>query len=76
MSDDRLDRIEAKIDALATSQTELRTDVMSLQTGQTDLRRHIGVLHEEVLDRIKGLADHAIPGQRGGPILRAQDQGA
>ena len=69
MSEERFARIETKLDNLSKGQEELKRDVgglkvdvrgltqdvSGLKTGQIDLRRHMGVLHEEVLDRIQAL---------------------
>jgi chromosome segregation ATPase len=35
----------------------LKTDVAGLKADVADSRRHMGVLHEEVLDRIKGIRE-------------------
>jgi len=42
---------------LKTDVAVLKTDVAVLKTDVKDLRRHMGVLHEEVLDRIKGIGE-------------------
>jgi len=57
MSEERFDRIEARLDRLEGGQEALRADV-------GDLRRHMGVLHEEVLDRIQTLAFDPAPLRR------------
>jgi hypothetical protein len=36
----------------------LKTDVAELKTDGRDLRRHMGVLHEEVLDRLRGIGEN------------------
>lgn len=69
--DGRFDRLEARMDGfqagldevkidvacLKTDVAGLRTDVTGLQTEVKDLRRHMGVLHEEALDRIQGIRE-------------------
>ena len=71
MSDERLDRFEHRLDKLGVDvgvlQTDvamlktdvavLKTDVGGLKTDVSDLRRYMGVLHEEVLDRIRGIGE-------------------
>ena len=77
MSDDRLARIEGRLEELVVGQAELRTevgglrgdvaelkedvgelksDVRRLDSRVDDVQRHMRVLHEDVIDRIKGLA--------------------
>ncbi len=91
MSDDRLARIEGRLEELVVGQAELRTevgglrgdvaelkedvgglkvdvaelkedvgelksDVRRLDSRVDDVQRHMHVLHEDVIDRIKGLA--------------------
>lgn len=70
MSEERFKKIETKLDNLGKGQEELKRDVgglkkdvsglkkdvNDLKIGQVELRRHMGVLHEEVLDRIQALA--------------------
>ena len=62
MAEDRLERIENKLDGLVqdvgTLKTDvgtLKADVSTLKVGQVERRRHMEVLHEEVLDRIKAV---------------------
>ena len=71
MSEERFDRIDKRFDGLEANvqvlQTDvavlqadvavLKTDVAVLKTDVRDLRRHMGVLHEEVLDRIRGIRE-------------------
>lgn len=57
MSEDRFDRIDTRLDRLEHGQEALRAEV-------GDLRRHMGVLHEEVLDRIQTLAFDPAPLRR------------
>jgi chromosome segregation ATPase len=54
----KADVAELKTDVatLKVDVRELKSDVSGLKSGQDDLRRYMGVLHEEVLDRIKSLA--------------------
>jgi len=40
---------------LEAGQTNLETRVGALETGQRDLRRHVHVLHEGIIDRMKAL---------------------
>jgi hypothetical protein len=47
MSEERFDRIESQLQVL---ETRLRTDV-------TELRRYMGVIHEDLVDRIRGGGD-------------------
>ena len=63
MSEERLAKVEqnlAKVEQrLANVEQNLdgmQVDITDLKHGQDDLKRHMGVLHEEVLDRIKTLA--------------------
>ena len=58
----RVVRLEGGQVELQGGQAELRADVNDLKVGQAelgvafvDLRRHMGVLHEEVLDSIRAL---------------------
>jgi chromosome segregation ATPase len=62
----KTDVAELKTDVgqLKTDVVGLRGDVQDLKTGQDDLRRYIGVLHEEVLDRIQTLAFDPTPLRR------------
>jgi hypothetical protein len=62
MNDERLSRIEAKLDTmqggLADVQgglAEVRGGLTEVQGGLTDLRRHMDVLHEDVLDRLNAV---------------------
>jgi chromosome segregation ATPase len=56
----KTDVAELKTDVaeLKTDVAELKTDVAGLKTDVRDLRRHMGVLHEEVLDRIRGIGEN------------------
>ena len=54
--------LRADVAELKTGQAELRSDVTELKTsvgrlesGQDELRRHMHVLHEDVVDRIKAI---------------------
>jgi chromosome segregation ATPase len=56
--------LKVDVSELKTDVSELKTDVWELKakvadntTGIADLRRHMGVLHEEVLDRFRALAE-------------------
>jgi hypothetical protein len=49
--DQRFERVDQRLDAL-------RAD---MNTGFAELRRHMGVLHEEVLDRIAGTREYTGP---------------
>ena len=53
MAEDGLERIEGKLDSLVQDVGTLKVDVSTLKVGQIELRRHMEVLHEEVLDRLK-----------------------
>jgi chromosome segregation ATPase len=55
----KVDVAELKVDV-----AELKDDVGDLKQGQDELRRHMLVLHEEVLDRIKALAPDLEPLRR------------
>ena len=46
------DVAELKSDAVA-----LKSDVTELKVETIDLRRHMGVLHEDVIDRIRGIRE-------------------
>lgn len=50
-----VDGLRAGVDDLRVGQEALRTEVGELRAGQQELRHHMGVLHEEVLDRIQAL---------------------
>ncbi len=63
MSEERLTRIEEGLTEFRTGQQTLTTEVADLRSGQdklstqvVELRTHMGVLHEETLDRIAALA--------------------
>ena len=47
--DRRFDRVEQRLDGVDQRLDGLKAD---MDTGFAELRRHMGVLHEEVLDRI------------------------
>ena len=55
MAEDRLERIENKLDGLVQDVGTIKVDVGTLKVGQVELRRHMEVLHEEVLDRTKAV---------------------
>ena len=55
--DRRFDRLTAEVSELKTDVAELKTDVAGLKTETVDLRRHMGVLHEDVIDRIRGIRE-------------------
>jgi outer membrane murein-binding lipoprotein Lpp len=69
--DRRFDRLTANVTSLQADVTNLQTDVTNLQADVTvlktdvaglktetvDLRRHMGVLHEDVIDRIRGIRE-------------------
>jgi chromosome segregation ATPase len=71
MSEERLHEIDQRLDRLTTDMSELKTDVAELKTDvaglktdvaglkseTVDLRRHMGVLHEDVIDRIRGIRE-------------------
>jgi len=54
VSEDRLTRIEGDLDDLKAGQTRLGARLEELDS---DLRRHMLVLHEDLVDRIKTIAD-------------------
>jgi chromosome segregation ATPase len=56
--------LKTDVGHLKADVTGLRGDVHDLKTGQEELRRHMGVLHEEVLDRIQTLAFDPTPLRR------------
>jgi len=49
--------LKTDVAGLKTDVAGLKTDVAGLKTDVADSRRHMGVLHEEVLDRIKGIRE-------------------
>jgi len=66
MIEERLTALETKVDDLAQSHAELRTEVTGLRTEMRggfaevrgemgDLRHYMGVLHEDTVDKIKAL---------------------
>jgi len=64
MSDQQLEQILTRLGGLEGTTggvvrdvAVIKTDVAVLKTDVKDLRRHMGVLHEEVLDRIKGIGE-------------------
>ena len=65
MSEERLDRIEAKVDALA-GDVDRRLDALGIEmrTLNQETRHEMRVLHEEVLDRIAALAPDFAPIRR------------
>jgi len=54
VSEARFDGIDQRLERLEAGQTELRT---SVDQRFDELRRHMGVLHEEALDRIAAVAE-------------------
>jgi chromosome segregation ATPase len=56
--------LKADVGGLKADVGGLKADVNELKVGQADLRRHMGVLHEEVLDRIQALAFDPAPLRR------------
>ena len=60
MSEERLDRIETKVDGLVhhAGEVDRRLDALGIEmrTLHRDTRHEMRVLHEEVLDRIAALA--------------------
>src|SRR5688572_23032059 len=56
MSDDRFDGMARRMDGLAADLDILKTDVAIIKTDVKDLRRHMDVLHEETIDRLKAIA--------------------
>ncbi len=57
MSEERFDRLEHRLDGVIADVEVLKADVAVLKTDVKDFRRHMGVLHEEVLDRIRGIGE-------------------
>lgn len=55
--DRRFDRLTANVTGLKTDATILKADIAELKTETVDLRRHMGVLHEDVIDRIRGIRE-------------------
>jgi predicted nucleic acid-binding Zn-ribbon protein len=53
----QVDVLAKDVTILKTDVAVLKTDVAVLKTDVKDVRRHMGVLHEEVLDRIKGIRE-------------------
>jgi hypothetical protein len=49
--------LQADVTNLQADVTVLKTDVAGLKTESVDLRRHMGVLHEDVIDRIRGIRE-------------------
>lgn len=49
--------LKTDVAVLKTDVAELKTDVSGLKHEVVDLRRHMGVLHEEVLDRFRALGE-------------------
>jgi hypothetical protein len=47
--------LKTDVITLKTDVGTLKTDVGTLKVGQVELRRHMDVLHEEVLDRLKAV---------------------
>jgi hypothetical protein len=63
VSEERFNRIESRLDTLRQDVVllkqdvaQLKTDVAGLKTDLIGLRDHMGTLHEEVIDRIKGIS--------------------
>ena len=55
MSDERFDRIELRLDGLEGRLDRLEHGQHAMRGEMGELRRHMGVLHEEVMDRLKTL---------------------
>ncbi len=53
----RLGGLEGTTGGLVRDVNVLKTDVAEIKVEIKDLRRHMGVLHEDVLDRMKGLGE-------------------
>jgi len=49
--------MKTDVAVMKTDVAVLKTDVGGLKTDVSDLRRYMGVLHEEVLDRIRGIGE-------------------
>ncbi len=56
--------LQSDVAALKSDVAELKSDVVALKADVTelkvetvDLRRHMGVLHEDVIDRIRGIRE-------------------
>jgi hypothetical protein len=50
--------LKADVAQLKVDVAELKTDVAQLKIDVCELRHHMGVLHEETLDRIRSLGEH------------------
>ena len=57
MSEERFDRIDGQLARLEGDVATLKSDVAGLKTEVVDLRRHMSVLHEDVIDRIRAQAE-------------------
>ena len=55
MSEERFQRIECKLDAVAADVAGLKTDVAGIYDNIDGLGRQMRVLHEDTLDRIRAL---------------------
>ena len=55
--DTRFDGVEKRLDDVAADVAVLKTDMGGVKTELVDLRRQMGVLHEEVIDRIRGIGE-------------------
>jgi outer membrane murein-binding lipoprotein Lpp len=49
--------LKTDVAGLKTDVAGLKTDVAGLKTETVGLRRHMGVLHEDVIDRIRGIRE-------------------
>jgi len=62
MSEERLNQIDQRLDGLQAEFAEFRADTnrdfVNVRTDMDELRRHMGVLHEETLERIAAIPDH------------------
>jgi hypothetical protein len=57
MSEERLARIESTLHDLVRGQETLEKRLTALDERTGELRTHMGVLHEDVIDRIQAIAD-------------------
>jgi hypothetical protein len=68
MSEERFDRIDAALQSLGDRLTQTRQDITGIQAqlrrlgdAQAQMRNDMGVMHEEVLDRIRIATDDTGP---------------
>jgi chromosome segregation ATPase len=54
----RLDRVEQKLDQVEQKVDRLAADVSTVAERLEDLHRHMLVLHEDVIDRIRAIGEH------------------